>query len=158
MLESMSYRELELLNAYELLGSHARSDLKDYLTYLLSKQYRREVMMSVFNNRLLMNLVANLAMNSQREEIQIDYLERRIMQIRELYFGIFEEVHRRYSDVVDNLDSNETVKDFGRSSFDNLERALRTGNLDIIRSEIQDFCQQFMNLAGKKDNRRLVAI
>ncbi len=154
----VSDRELELLNGYSLLRSSAQGDFLDYMRYLLSKQYRREVMAAIFNNRLLNNLIDDLVTMVDLEEVKVEHITKRVMQIRELYFGVFEQVHGRYCEVVDNLDSNEVVKEFGRISFDNLLRALKTQDMKIIKIEIGDFYQQYYNLSRKKDARRLVAI
>ncbi len=154
----ISERELELLNGYSLLRSSAQSDFLDYMRYLLSKQYRKEVMAAIFNNRMLNSLIDDLVAMADVEEIETEHITKRVMQIRELYFGVFEQVHGRYCEVVENLDSNEVVKDFGRISFDNLLRALKTQDSKVIKAEIIDFYQQYCLLSRKKDARRLVAI
>jgi hypothetical protein len=154
----LSLRELELLNGYSLLRSSAQGDFLDYMRYLLSKQYRKEVMAAIFNNRLLNNLIDDLVSTADIEEIEIEQIRRRVMQIRELYFGVFEQIHGRYCEVVENLDSNEVVKDFGRISFDNLLRALNTEDRKVISAEVLDFYEQYSRLSRKKDARRLVAI
>jgi len=154
----VSERELELLNGYSLLRSSAQSDFLDYMRYLLSKQYRKEVMAAIFNNRMLNNLIDDLVTMVDMEEIEVEHITKRVLQIRELYFGVFEQVHGRYCEVVENLDSNEVVKDFGRISFDNLLRALKTRDRKIVKTEVLDFYQQYYKLSRKKDARRLVAI
>ncbi len=154
----VSERELELLNGYSLLRSSAQGDFLDYMRYLLSKQYRKEVMAAIFNNRMLNNLIDDLVAMVDLEEVEVEQITKRVMQIRELYFGVFEQVHGRYCEVVENLDSNEVVKDFGRISFDNLLRALKTQDRKVISAEVFDFYQQYCMLSRKKDARRLVAI
>jgi hypothetical protein len=157
-MDGVSEKELRLLNAFSLLKASAQGDLTDYINYLLAKQYRKEVMAAVFNNRLLRNLIDNLLFVVEADEVETETIKRRILQIKELYFGIFESVHRRYCEVVDNLDGNEVVKDFGRSSFENLLMALNKGNIEIIRAEVNDFYQQYNNMSKKKDARIMVAI
>lgn len=154
----ISAKEIDLLNVYHVLGQAGQKDLKDYIRYLLCKQYKREVMASVFHNNLLHNLLLSLMHMIEREDIDVEQVKRRVMQIRELYYAIFEQVHSRYAELVEELDSNEVVKEFGRSSFGNLERALRTGSAVLIRAEILGFYQEFNNLGRKKDARKIVAV
>ena len=154
----LSLRDLELLNGYSLLRPSAQGDFLDYMHYLLSKQYRTEVMAAIFNNRILNKLIDDLVSMMEIEGIEIESMRRRVIQIREIYFGVFEQVHARYCEVVENLDSNEVVKDFGRISFDNLLRALNTEDRKVIKAEVSDFYEQYSRLSRKKDARRLVAI
>jgi hypothetical protein len=79
-------------------------------------------------------------------------------QVYELYFGIFEKIHNKYSQLVDGLDSNELVKDFGRNSFGNIERACNSDNRSLIRLEIVEFYEGYYKLAHKKDCRIIVAV
>lgn len=158
MVGDISAREIELLNAYQVLGQTGRKDLKDYMRFLLCKQYKREVMVSVFHNNLLHNLFHSLLHMIEREDIDLDQVRRRIIQIRELYYAIFEQVHNRYAELVEELDSNELVKEFGRTSFDNVERAIRIGSSVLVRAEILGFYQEFNNLGKKKDARKIVAV
>jgi len=154
----VSERELELLNGYTLLRESAQGDLQDYLHYLLSKQYQREVMVAVFHNRFLNNLIDDLVKMINLDGLEVGQIRKRILQIRELYFGVLEQVHRRYYEVVENLYTNEVAKDFGRCSFENLERALETQDIRLISAEVIDFYEQYNSLSKKKDARRLVAI
>ncbi len=153
-----SARDLELLNGYSLLRPSAQGDFLDYMHYLLSKQYRTEVMAAIFNNRILNKLIDDLVSMVDIEGMEIELIKRRVLQIREIYFGVFEQVHARYCEVVVNLDSNEVVKDFGRISFENLLRALKTEDWKVIKSEVLDFYEQYDSLSRKKDARRLIAI
>ncbi|MGI6421313.1 MAG: hypothetical protein ACOX0N_03790 [Syntrophomonadaceae bacterium] len=154
----LSLRDLELLNAYSLLRPSAQRDFLDYMNYLLSRQYRSEVMSAIFNNRILNKLIDDLVRMVDIEGIETEPIRRRVIHIREIYFGVFEQVHARYCEVVENLDSNEVVKDFGRISFDNLLRAIRTEDRKLIKAEVHDFYEQYSSLSRKKDARRLVAI
>ncbi len=150
--------EVELLNAYHLLSSVSRKEHHDYMRYLLCKQYKREVMAAVFNNKLLHNLFHSLLHIAEKEDMDLEQVAKRVFQIRELYYAIFEQVHCKYSEHVEDLDSNETVKEFGRNSFNNLDRAIRGQNQDLIRYEIINFCQEFNKLSKKKDARNIVAV
>lgn len=154
----VSDRELDMLKGYSLLRSSAQNDFLDYMRYLLSKQYRKEVMAAIFNNRMLNNLVDDLVAMVDLEGVEVEQITKRVIHIRELYFGVFEQVHARYCEVVENLDSNEVVKDFGRISFDNLLRALKTQDRGVIKAEVFDFYEQYYKLSRNKDARRLVAI
>ena len=150
--------EIELLNAFSNLTSSAQKDFKDYMRYLLCKQYKRELMSAIFHNQLLHNLLQSLLHIVERDEFQIVQIENRLKQINELYFGIFEKIHNKYSDLVDGLDSSELVKEFGRNSFENIDRACKTGNRILIRLEIVDFYEGYYKLARKKDARKIVAV
>ena len=55
----ITVNEVELLNAYST-GTIGAKGLKDYLRYLLYKQYKREAMAAVFHNKLLHNLFHSL--------------------------------------------------------------------------------------------------
>jgi hypothetical protein len=153
----LSSNEVELLNAYQLLTSGGQRELKDFLRYLLCKQYRREVMAAVFNNNLLSNLFHSLLHIIEGDEFDINLVSKRIRQIKDLYYALFQKVHFRYNEVVENLDSNEAVREFGKA-FDNLERALCTGNETIIRMEVIEFYQQYLCFSQKKENRKIVAV
>lgn len=158
MFGDISSNEVELLNAYGILGHTAQRELKDYLRYLLCKQYKKEIMAAVFNNQLIHSILHNLLHIVERDEFDISQVEKRADQIREVYFGIFEQVHCKYAEQVEELDSNEMVKDFGRNSFENIKWACNSGNRIMIRLEIVDFCESFDKLARKKDARKIVAV
>lgn len=158
MFGEITANEIELLNAYYLLGPNAQKELKDYLRYQLCKQYKKEVMLAVFNNQLIHSLLHSLLHMVERDEFDINQVQKRLQQIRELYFGIFEHVHCKYSEHVEELDSNETVKDFGKTSFESIDLACRSGNHIAIRLEIVEFYEGYNKLARKKDARKIVAV
>lgn len=158
MFGDLTANEIELLNAYQLLGNPGQKELRDYLRYLLCKQYRREVMVAVFQNQLIHNLFHSILHMIEKDEFDTGQLSRRLKQIKELYFGIFEQVHNKYSEQVENLDSNELVKEFGKTSFENINTALLTGDKILIRVEIIDFYEQFKKLSTNKDARMIVAV
>lgn len=158
MFGELSSNEVELLNAYSILGYTAQKELKDYLRYLLCKQYKKEIMVAVFSNQLIHSLLHSLLHIVERDEFDICQVEKRAEQIREIYFGIFEQVHCKYLEHIEELDSNEIVKDFGSNSFEHIRQACRTGNRITIRLEIVDFCESFNKLARKKDARKIVAV
>ncbi len=158
MANEISVNEVELLNAYAVLGCPAQRELKDYIRYLLTKQYKKEVMVSVFHNKLLQNLFHSLLHIIEKDDFDIFQAQKRILQIKELYYGIFEQVHIRYSELVEDLDSNEIVREFGRNSFENIQQAFLAESRSEIRYEILDFYQEFMKLSKKKDARQIIAV
>jgi hypothetical protein len=151
-------QEIELLNAYQVLMPSVRKELNDYLRYLLCKQYKRDAMIAVFHNKLLHNMMHSLLHLVEREDLDREQVARRIMQIKELYYGLFEQVHSKYSEYVDELDSNEVITGFARHSFANLERAAQADNLEMLRYEIVNFYQEFHKLSQRKDARNIVAV
>ena len=158
MVGEITADEIELLNAYQLIGPTGQKELKDYLRYLLIKQYKRDVMNAVFENKLLHNLFHSLLHIVERDDFDINQVEKRVKQIKELYYSLFEQIHHRYSEVVEELDSNEIVKEFGRNSFDSINLVLRKGNRNTIRIEIVEFYQQYSKLAKKYHTRKIVAV
>lgn len=158
MFGDITANEIDLLNAYSLLGSAGQRELDDYIRYLLCKQYKKEIMVAVFHNQLLHSLLHSLLYLVERDEFDIKQVEKRVKQINELYFGIFEKVHIKYSEHVAELDSNEMVKEFGKNSFENIERACNSGNRIVIRLEIIEFYEGYNKLARKKDARKIVAV
>lgn len=158
MVGDITLNEIELLNAYEMLSISGQRDLKDYLRYLLCKQYKRDVMVTVFHNKLLHNLFHGLLHLVEREELDREQAKKRIAQIKDLYYGLFEQVHCRYSQHVDELDSNDVVVGFARNGFANLERVLNGENTDMIRYEIVNFYQEYTKLSQRKDARSIVAV
>ena len=154
----LSMNEIELLNSYQCLSSHGQKELKEYMRYLLCKQYRREVMASVFNNNLMGNLVHSLLHIIEGKELDIELVTRRFYQMKELYYSSFQKVHHKFSEVVEDLDSNEIVRETGRHAFENIEQAINSGNETRIRMEILDFYQQYMLLSQKKDARKIIAV
>jgi len=158
LIGDITFNEVELLNAYGVLSVSGQREMKDYMRYLLCKQYRRDVMATVFHNKLLHNLFHGLLHLSEREEIDCEQIGKRISQIKELYYGLFEQVHVRYSQHVEELDSNDVVAGFARNSFANLERVLNIGNTDMIRYEIINFYQEYTKLSQRKDARSIVAV
>lgn len=158
MVEDLTDGEIELLNAVQLLGKSGQRELHDYIRYLLCKQYRREVMTAVFQNQLIHNLFHSILHTIEKEDFDVAQLTRRLRQIKELYFGIFERVHNKYSEQIEYLDSNELVRDFGINSYENIKRALYTGNRDLIRMEIVDFYEQFKKLSTHKETRKIMAV
>jgi len=158
MYNDIEKSDIELLNAFSNLNSSAQKDCKDYMSYLLTKQYKRELMVAIFHNGLLHSLIQSLLNIVEREEFQITQIENRMKQISELYFGIFEKVHCKYIALVDGLDSSELVKDFGRYSFDNINRACLSGNRMLIRMEIAEFHDGYYKFSQKKEARNIVAV
>ena len=78
--------------------------------------------------------------------------------MQEIYFGIFEKIHTKYSELIDGLDSFEAVRDFGRLSFDNINRACSSGNQLLIRMEINEFYEGYYKYAQKKEARKIFAV
>jgi len=154
----ITLQEIEILNAFEMLSLNGQRDLKDYMRYLLCKQYKRDVMVTVFHNKLLHNLFHGLLHLAEREEIDREQLGKRINQIKELYYGLFEKVHVEYTQHVDELDTNDVVASFASNGFANLERVLNGGNTEMIRYEIINFFQEYSKLAQRKDARSIVAV
>lgn len=158
MTVDITLNEVELLNAYQILGPASQKGLKDYLRFLLYKQYKREVMVAVFNNKLLHNLFHSLLHIVEKDDFDLPQVEKRVKQIKELYFGLFGQVHQRYSEVVEDLDSSEIVREFARNGFECIDNAINSGNYAMIRFEIIDIYQGFNKLSQKKDVRNIVAV
>lgn len=150
--------DVELLNNYQKLTPRAQKELHDYMRYLLCKQYKRDVMVAVFHNKLLNNLMHSLLHLIEREEIDLSQVNRRVMQIKELYYALFEKVHNKYAELIEDLDSNETVKEFGRNGFANLEQALHSQSLNRIKIEIIEFYQGFDSLSRHRGMCKIVAV
>lgn len=158
MYSDIEKSDIELLNAYSNLHTSAQKDFKDYIRYLLTKQYKRELMAAIFHNSLMHSLIQSMKQIIEREEFPVSQIENRVRQINELYFGIFEKIHCKYSALVEGLDSNEMVREFGRNSFDNINRACLSGNRILIRMEIAEFYEGYYRLAQKRDARKIHAI
>lgn len=158
MFGDFTTNEIELLNAYTILSSTGKRELKDYLRYLLCKQYKKELMTSVFHNQLIHNLLHSLLHLVEKDDFEIEQVEKRSKQVFELYFGIFEQIHNKYSELIDELDSNELVKEFGKNGLENIERAMHSENRVLIRLEIIEFYEGYNKLAKKKDARKFVAV
>ncbi|NLF45101.1 MAG: hypothetical protein GX581_03400 [Syntrophomonadaceae bacterium] len=154
----LTSNEVELLNAYQCLTTQGQKEIKEYLRYQLCKQYRREVMGSIFNNKLMDNLLRGLVRIIEGRELDVELVTRRIKQIKELYYSTFQKVHFKYSEVVDNLDSNEIVRETGRHAFENIEQALQSGNEDLIRLEVREFYQDYIVLSRNNDARKIIAV
>lgn len=158
MFPDMTASEIELLNMLHILSPTGHKELRDYLRYLLLKQYRREVMVAVFNNKLLANLFHSLIFIVEKDDFDHEQVQKRVRQIKELYYGIFEQVHNRFLEVIEDLDSNEVVREFGRVSFENLDRAFQQNDPNLIRIEAINFYQEYNKLAKKKDSRQIIAV
>ncbi|MDD3269423.1 MAG: hypothetical protein PHX14_08885 [Syntrophomonadaceae bacterium] len=158
MTGDITMNEVELLNAYQILGPASQKGLKDYMRFLLYKQYKREVLVAVFNNKLLHNLFHSLLHIVEKDDFDLQQVEKRLKQIKELYYGLFAQVHSRYSEVVYDLDSSEVVREFGRNGFDCIEKAIQSGNHTMIRFEIIDIFQGYNKLSQKKDVKNIVAV
>jgi hypothetical protein len=154
----LTAHEIELLTAISMLGPSAQRDLEDYLKYQLCKQYKREVMVTIFHNQLLHSLLHSLLHLVEREDYEISQVEKRMKQINELYFGLFEQIHTKYSELIPDLDSNELVKEFGKNSFENISRACMGNDRNMVRIEIIDFFECFNRFTKKKDVRKIVAV
>ena len=154
----LTSNEVELLNAYQCLTSQGQKEYKEYLRYLLCKQYRREVMAAIFNNKMMDNLLRGLVHIIEGREIDIYLVARRVKQIKEIYYSTFQKVHLKYCEIVDNLDSNETVRETGRHAFENIEPALQIGNEDLIRMEVLEFYQDYKLLSRNNDARKIIAV
>lgn len=158
MVGELSTNEVEMINGFAYLHPGAQREAKDYLQFLLQKQYRQEVKAAVFHNKLLHNLFQSLLHLVEKEDFDLEMVKRRIKQLKELYYNLFEQVHGRYSELVTELDSNETVREFGRIAFENVQLAINSGNLTLIRLEIVDFYQSYCMLGKKKDTRQIMAV
>lgn len=158
MVGDITLNEIELLNAYEMLSVSGQRDLKDYMRYLLCKQYKRDVLVTVFHNKLLHNLFHGLLHLVEREEIDREQVVKRISQIKDMYYGLFEQVHVNYSQFVDDLDRSDLVAGFAANGFANLERVLNSDNAEMIRYEIVNFYQEYTKISKRKDARSIVAV
>jgi hypothetical protein len=153
-----SFDEVELLNAYFILGPSGKKEMSDYLRYLLIKQYKKELVVSIFNNQLLNSLLHRILHIVEREDFEIDQMEKRVLQFKEIYFGTFEQVHCKYAELIPDLDSYEIIKDFGKNSIENIMQSCSSGNRSLIRFEIIELGENFNKLARKKDARKIVAV
>ena len=158
MFGDLPSEEVELLNAYSLLGHSTKKELMDYLRYLLSKNYKQELKMSIFNNQLLHSLLHSLLHIAEREDFEINQIEKRAMQFKEIYFAVFEQIHSKYAELVDDLDGCEMVRDFGTNSVENILQACFSRNRSAILFEVVDLSENFNKLARKKDARKIVAV
>ncbi|SHG60843.1 hypothetical protein SAMN02745221_00581 [Thermosyntropha lipolytica DSM 11003] len=158
MLPDFSLRELELLKLFQALGPAGQKECLEYIKYLLSKQYKRELNLAIFNNNLLQNLLRGLLHLVQKEDFDIMLAQKRMMQIKELYYAIFADIHNRYSELVEDLDTSEIVREFGQNNFSQVETAFISGDINRIRYEIIEFFQQYERLARKKDSRHVMAV
>ncbi len=158
MYEDIDASDIELLNAVSNLTPNYRKEFKDYIQYLLTKQYKKELMIAIFHNQLMHSLLQSTMQLVEREDFLITQVEKRVKQMHELYFGIFEKIHIKYSELIIGLDSYEVVRDFGRNSFDNINRACRSGNRLIIRMEINEFYEGYFKFAHKKEARKIFAV
>jgi hypothetical protein len=154
----MTSDEIELLTAYDRMQPLVKKELKAYLRYLLCKQYKKEVLNAVLHNPLLDNLIRNLLRLVDRNDFDIYQVKKRIRQIQELYFGVFEKVHHKYSEVIEELDSCELVRDFGKNSFANMFLAIDTENRVLIRAEVAEFFDGYNRLLRRKDSRKIIAV
>jgi len=151
-------KDIEFLTKYKKLAPAAQRELLEYMRYLLCKQYKRELIIAVFHNKLINNLLHSLLRLVERDEIDIPQVTRRVMQIKELYYGLFEKVHNSYAELIEDLDSNEAVKEFGRNGFANLEQAIRSNHVGRIKMEIIEFYQGFESLARHHGARKIIAV
>lgn len=158
MIGDLTTGEIELLNAYSRLGASGQRELSDYLRYLLCKQYKRDVMVAVFNNQLMHSLLHSLLHLVERDDFDVKQVDKRVQQLRDLYFGLFEEIHHQYSEIITELDSNELVKDFGTCSFNHIQRAIGLEDRSLIRMEIVEFYESYLKLSKRKDCRMIVAV
>ncbi len=158
MFGDLSGEEVELLNAYSLLGTSGKKELREYIRYLLSKHYKQELKMSIFNNQLLHSLLHSLLHIAEREDFEIIQIEKRVLQFKEIYFAIFEQIHSKYAELVDDLDGCEMVRDFGSNSVENILQACITSNRDAVLFEVVDLSENFYKLSRKKDARKIVAV
>lgn len=151
-------KDIEFLTHYKKLAPAAQRELLEYMRYLLCKQYKREVIVAVFHNKLLNNLLNSLIGLIQGDDINISHITRRVIQIKELYYALFEKVHNNYAELIEDLDSNEAVKEFGRNGFANLEQAISSKHISRIKMEIIEFYQGFQSLARHHRGRKIVAV
>lgn len=158
MFAEMTANEIEMLNMLDMLTPAGKREVREYMRYVLIKQYRREVMVAIFQNKLLANLFHSLIFLVERDDFDMAQVQKRVRQIKELYYAIFDQVHNKYLEVVEDLDSNEVVREFGRTSFENLEQAFKQGQPSIVRMEVINFHQEYNKLGKKKDARQIVAV
>ena len=74
----LTSNEVELLNAYQCLTTQGQKEIKEYLRYQLCKQYRREVMGSIFNNKLMEYMLRGLVHIIESSELDLELVERMI--------------------------------------------------------------------------------
>jgi len=158
MLGDITLNEVNLLNQYEVLNANYQKELNDYMRYLLSKQYRREVMIAVFHNKIIINLLHGLLYLMEKDDFDVAIVKKRVGQMKQLYYGVFEQVHIRYSELIEDLDSNEIVREFGKNSFETLNQVLEQGEAEIIRFEIINFYHEYNRLSKKRDARQIIAV
>ena len=104
------------------------------------------------------NLLRGLVRIIEGRELDVELVTRRIKQIKELYYSTFQKVHFKYSEVVDNLDSNEIVRETGRHAFENIEQAHQSGDEELLRMEVREFYQDYKVLSRNNDSRKIIAV
>ena len=158
MLFELTSQDIMLLKCFRLLQTEGRKNLLDYLKFLAEKQYRAELSSRILNNPILYNGLVQAHRMCEREEVHVDDILQKINQLKYIYYQLLEKTNIKYDEILDDINQENIIRDWGRIGFENISEAARTGRKDLILRELDEMIEGLKGLAKKGDRKRIVAV
>ncbi len=127
-----------------LLEASAQQELCRYAVYLLSRQRHTEVMQTVFQDETMSSALNELIHSCTLAEASAD-----IRALEQRYYALLQKVQEHYAPCSIEPDGFELARDLGNMAFENIGRALLSGNPRQIAFELREFQQMFQQLSAK---------
>ena len=154
----LNSQDICLLKGFQLLRPEGKRDLLDYLRFLAQKQYRAELSFQVLNNPILYNGLLQASRMCEREETRVEDILQKISQLKYMYYQLLEKTNVKYDEVLDDINLEDIIRDWGRIGFENVAEAVKTGRKELILRELDEMIEGLEGLAKKGDKKRIIAV
>jgi len=158
LLFELTSQDIMLLKCFRLLQTEGRKNLLDYLKFLAEKQYRAELSSRILNNPVLYNGLVQAHGMCEREDVSLEDILQKINQLKYMYYQLLEKTSIKYDDILDDLNQENVIRDWGRIGFENITEAAKTGRKDLILRELEEMIEGLKGLAKKGGQKRIIAV
>lgn len=158
MLPELSSQEIALINQYNLMNPQSRKEVRDYLAFVLLKQYRAEILSSVMGNGLVYNGLQQAARMCEHEDMELTDIVKKIGQVKAIIYSEIERVYLKYAEVLNDLCVEHTFIDWARIGFESIMEAAQSGNRQRLRQEINEMMEGYKRLSKREDRVRIIAV
>jgi len=154
----LTSQDIHLLKGFQLLRPDGKRDLLDYLRFIAQKQYHAELSSQVLNNPILYNGLLQAARMCEREETRVEDILQKVGQLKYMYYQLLEKISTKYNEVLDDINLEDIIRDWGRIGFENINEAAKTGQKDLMLRELDEMIEGLEGLAKKGGKKRIIAV
>ena len=158
MFLEMTNQEIALLSKYNLLHPQTRQEVQEYMSYILFRQYQRELYNALLTNSAIGNGLTQIIRLCEREETDAQELVSRLNQVKFYFYHTYEKVKTKYEGVLAAVQAEDSLLDLGRLGFENILQAIYSNDRQRIRREVEEFVGMFRKLVHRRDKRRIAAV